>query len=315
MHFSDYGRQQQVRAANSCLPTQPMQPMQPALTARQIAVLAVRSLHAELCLYPKPGLVSLRDNGSHSDMHPALFLRSLFALRHYFKQMARLGMRAAAFTELKQAGMLAEQQMLRATTQVNTHRGAIFALGMLCAAIGACVAQSRVLVAAEVRRMLQQHWGSALQLHAAVVATVAIVADSHGQAAAQRYAVSGAREEAALGFPSVFEIALPRLQHTLAQGGSAQQAQIDCLFSLIAGLSDTNLYHRGGAAGAAYARAAAVAFLAAGGSAQSAWFEQAQTCHRQFVARRLSPGGAADLLAACCLLQQLEQFGTAALDG
>ncbi|MEB0137457.1 MULTISPECIES: triphosphoribosyl-dephospho-CoA synthase MdcB [unclassified Undibacterium] len=306
MHLSDYGRRKRVSIGANWLP------MQSALTARQIAVLAVRSLHAELCLYPKPGLVSLRDNGSHSDMHPALFMRSLFSLRHYFKHMARLGMRVAAFTELKQAGMLAEQQMLRATAQVNTHRGAIFALGMLCAAIGACVAQSRALAAAEVRRVLQQNWGSALQLHAAVVA---VVADSHGQAAAQRYAVSGAREEAALGFPSVFEIALPLLQHRLAQGGSAQQARVDCLFSLIAGLSDTNLYHRGGAAGAAYARAAAAEFLAAGGSAQPAWFEQAQTCHRQFVARRLSPGGAADLLAACCLLQQLEQFSAGALDG
>ena len=98
--------------------------------AQQIAVLAVRSLYAELVLYPKPGLVSLRDNGSHVDMDADCFMRSLFSLRRYFRDIALAGAAGAEFKVLKQLGIAAEQRMLKATRGINTHRGVIFALGM-----------------------------------------------------------------------------------------------------------------------------------------------------------------------------------------
>jgi triphosphoribosyl-dephospho-CoA synthase len=72
----------------------------------------------------------------------------------------------------------------------------------------------------------------------------------------------------------------------------------------MAHLSDTNVYHRGGAEGAALVRSRGAAFLAAGGTALPDWEAQALDCHREFVARRLSPGGAADLLAAACLVHE-----------
>ena len=95
------------------------------------------------------------------------------------------------------------------------------------------------------------------------------------------------------------------LQATLAQGRDWTCASIDALFALMAQLSDTNVYHRGGAVGAALVRARSAAFLAAGGSARAGWQQQALDCHHAFVAQRLSPGGAADLLAAACLLHQV----------
>src|SRR5438477_2929234 len=89
---------------------------QPELAAsRNIARLAVRSLHAELVLYPKPGLVSLRDNGAHRDMNATTFMRSVFALRHYFAQIALAGMRKARMAELRRLGVAAETRMLHAT--------------------------------------------------------------------------------------------------------------------------------------------------------------------------------------------------------
>jgi hypothetical protein len=63
--------------------------------ARHIALLAVRSLYHELALYPKPGLVSFRDNGAHLDMDAAIFMRSLFSLRGYFVAIAAEGTHAA----------------------------------------------------------------------------------------------------------------------------------------------------------------------------------------------------------------------------
>jgi triphosphoribosyl-dephospho-CoA synthase len=269
-----------------------------ALTPSRLARLALRSLHSELVLYPKPGLVSLVDNGSHTDMTAATFVRSLFSLRRYFIEVSLAGMQAAPFASLKRLGIAAEQRMLRATEGVNTHRGAIFSLGMLSAAIACCSARRIALTPRAVRVMLLANWGAALAQHSHVM-----LADSHGARVAKRYAASGAREEAARGFPSVFEIALPRLQATLAAGRSWHEAQIEAFFALVAHIGDTNLYHRGGAAGAHVARTAAQAFLDAGATVQPDWRSQALDCHRLFVRQRLSPGGAADLLAATCLLQ------------
>ncbi|MFZ6780320.1 triphosphoribosyl-dephospho-CoA synthase MdcB [Undibacterium sp. Ji83W] len=274
--------------------------------AQQIAILAVRSLYAELVLYPKPGLVSLRDNGSHVDMDAACFMRSLFSLRHYFRDIALAGAAGAEFNILKNLGIAAEQRMLKATKGINTHRGAIFALGMLSAAAGYCLSRDGVLTTTTVRQALISQWGQALAAHSAPDAAQYL---SHGLQAAKRYSASGAREEAALGFPSIFELALPRLQQSLREGRSLYLAQIDCFFTLMAHISDTNLYHRGGAAGIAYARDVAQNFLEQGGTADPQWLHTAENCHQEFIARRLSPGGAADMLAATCFVQLcLEEF-------
>lgn len=262
-----------------------------------IARLALRSLHAELTLYPKPGLVSPVDNGSHRDMNAATFMRSLFSLRHYFARITRAGTELAPFATLKRLGVQAEQRMLAATGGINTHRGAIFCLGMLCAAIGACRARHIALSAAAIRTQLLHEWGAGLAQHMQVEQRA-----SHGLCAADRHGASGAREEAALGLPSVFEVALPALLRTLDAGRTVQHAQTDALFALMAHVSDTNVFHRGGPEGAALVRQHAQQFVAAGGTADPRWMARALDCHRVFVEQRLSPGGAADLLAATWLV-------------
>lgn len=262
--------------------------------------MAVRSLYAELTLYPKPGLVSLVDNGSHDDMTAATFMRSLFALRAYFGRITQAGIDRAAFPVLRHLGIEAERRMLDATGGINTHRGAIFCLGLLCAAIGSCRAHGLMPAAPVVRSELLRRWGPALAAH-----THPGSADSHGLRVALRYAVGGARDEGARGLPSVFEVALPVLRQALAAGYGARRARIDALFALMARISDTNLYHRGGADGALTVRRQAQAFLARGGTAAADWEAHAHQCHRIFVARKLSPGGAADLLAATCLLHDV----------
>lgn len=240
------------------------------------------------------------DSGSHDDMDAATFLRSLFSLRHYFFHIAEAGMAGASFSELKQLGIQAEQRMLRATRGVNTHRGAIFCLGMLCAAIAYCRSQDMPISPPAIRAALLIQWGDALTAHTTPV-TVG-ERSSHGLRVAASHAVGGAREEGALGFPSVFEIALPQLQSTLAAGRNSRCARVDALFALMAHVSDTNVWHRGGSAGAAMVQGRSREFLACGGSADSGWLARALECHRTFVRHRLSPGGAADLLACACLI-------------
>lgn len=265
---------------------------------QRVARIAVRSLYAELALYPKPGLVSFVDNGSHHDMTAATFLRSMFALRRYFLHITEAGMADAPFHVLKRLGIDAEARMLKATGGINTHRGAIFCLGLLCAAIGRCRANGTALEPAAIQVALLRHWGGDLGAHSGDTGT-----QSHGTLARLRHAASGAREEGALGFPSVFNVGLPALQRALAAGRCMRRARIDALFALMAHVSDTNVWHRGGAQGAQTVRRSARAFIARGGSAAPDWEARAIACHRMFVAVRLSPGGAADLLGAACLLQ------------
>ena len=269
-----------------------------AAFCHRTALLAIRSLHAELCLYPKPGLVSPVDNGSHADMTAATFMRSLFSLRHYFHAITAAGADGAGFETLKHLAIAAERRMLDATGGVNTHRGALFSSGMLCAALGRLHAQGLCVTAPAIRATLLAEWGAALRGHA-----LTNEHDSNGRQAARLHAASGAREEAVAGFPAVFEVALPTLRRTLAAGRTSDSARIDALFALMAHVSDTNVYHRGGAAGAKLVRQQARRFVERGGTAQSDWLAQALQCHAQFVERRLSPGGAADLLAATCLVQ------------
>jgi triphosphoribosyl-dephospho-CoA synthase len=260
------------------------------------ARLAIGCLHAELALYPKPGLVSLVDNGSHTDMNALTFMRSMFALRHYFARICRAGADDAPFVQLKRLGVEAESRMLRATGGINTHRGAIFSLGLLCAAIGRAAGQEMRLTPGSLRAVLLTRWGEELAAH-----SVPGPAESNGARAARVHGAGGAREEGALGLPSVFEIGLPALRKTLAAGRSIRHARVDALFALMAHISDTNVFHRGGAEGARVVREHARRFLDAGGSANPQWQAAALESHRVFVERGLSPGGAADLLAATCL--------------
>ena len=266
---------------------------------------AIVSLYDELALEPKPGLVSFADAGSHDDMDAATFLRSLFALRHFFVRVAAQGACSDEFAPLEALGIAAEARMLRATGGVNTHRGAIFTLGLLCAAAGALHAGRRRCTAAHLRDTLLARWGDAL----AVRATRA--RDTHGARAAREHGLRSAAEEAAQGLPSLFEHVLPALRDARRAGADDRGARLHALFTAMAVVDDTNLVHRGGLQGLRDAQALARRFLAEGGGMGADAPGRAARVHAQFVARRLSPGGAADLLAAACWVERAERLGDA----
>lgn len=264
---------------------------------------ATVALHDELALAPKPGLVSFLDSGSHTDMDASTFLRSLFSLRRAFPAFARLGAAGAPFAALEQEGLAAEARMLRATGGINTHRGAIFTLGLLCAAAGRLRVRGQALRPEGVRESLRQGWGEAL----AARAERAAGALSNGAIAARRHGLRGAGIEAAEAFPALFEVVHPALAEALARGLSPERARLQALFAAMAVLDDTNLAHRAGLAGLRDVQQRARDFLAAGGAAAPEAIERAQALHRDFVARRLSPGGAADMLAAACWLHRVSR--------
>lgn len=251
----------------------------------RIADLATDCLLRELDTYPKPGLVSPDDAGSHADMTADTFRRSAAALTPFFGELGAAGREHRGMDRLRAIGREAERAMLAATGGVNAHRGAIFGLGLLCAAAG--VGDPRTCLGTIVRR----RWGTAILAAAAPT-------DTPGAKVRRRFAAGGARVEAAAGFPTLYGVALPALR--LARGlapGDPEAARVACCFALIARLEDTNLLYRGGVDGLAFAHAAAAGFLRDGGIAHPRWRAHAEDVHRAFVARNLSPGGSADLLA------------------
>ncbi len=265
----------------------------------RIGACAVAALREELETAPKPGLVSLADPGAHGDMDAATFGASLGALRGYFPAVARAGAAGAPFPALRALGLAAEEAMLAATGGVNTHRGAIFALGLLAAAAGRLAADGAPLDPAALRETVRRSFGRSIRRDLPVASM------SHGSAVARRHGVGGARVEAAAGFPHLFDVALPALVGALRRGASRRAAAVEALLATIAALPDTNLLWRGGPAGLAWARAAARDLLRAGGVHRAGWEADVRVLHHAFVARRLSPGGSADLLAAALFVDRL----------
>jgi triphosphoribosyl-dephospho-CoA synthase len=265
-----------------------------------IAASAVHCLLLELETWPKPGLVSHVDRGSHHDMDADTFRTSATAIAPYLHALAEAGATGYGMGRLRVIGLDAEAAMLAATAGVNTHRGAIFGLGLLCAAAGAR-AGGWIDPLLPLGATVSQLWGGA-------ICDGPVLLHSHGSRARRRFGAGGARMEAAQGFPSVYQVGLPALRRgALNAPGDAEAARVEACFALIAALEDTNLLHRGGLAGLRFARRATRTFLEQGGVSQPDWRERARSVHARFVARRLSPGGAADLLAMTLFVESNER--------
>lgn len=268
--------------------------------AERLADLAVDVLIDEADLSPKPALVDRRGNGAHTDLHLGLMHASALSLWPAFKEMAEA---AIEFGEvglpLREAigliGREGEAVMLATTGGVNTHRGAIWALGLLVAAAALESTNAKA---------------SAVTLRAA---RLALLDDryaprplSHGAQVAQRYGARGAREEAQLGFPAVIQRALPQLKCSRAAGHGEQNARLDALLAIMTNLADTCVLYRAGEHGLQTMQLGAQAVLDAGGSASLGGRRRLHDLDEQLIALNASPGGAADLLAACLFIDRIE---------
>jgi len=274
----------------------------PDTVAGRVAASAASALLAELETWPKPGLVSHIDAGSHADMDAGTFRASVAAITPFFGRLTLAGAAGSGMEGLRRIGVEAERAMLEETGGANTHRGAIFGLGLLCAAAGVTwsgAATQPLWSAKTLGATVRQRWGSAIMRGP-------IPLHSHGTEALRRFGAGGARAQAAAGYPHALEVGLPalRLGRAIAPG-DPEAARVQSFFALLESMEDTNLLYRGGTAGLRFAQEQAAAFLEEGGIKQAQWRERAAVVHRAFVARRLSPGGCADLLAITLFLDAL----------
>ena len=267
--------------------------------AVQLAERAVGALVGEAELTPKPGLVDRRGSGAHTDMDIQLLHASIGALHPSFVDCSRAADTLGIGTDLRavlgEIGRAGEARMLEATGGVNTHRGALWALGLLCA--GAALPGDAVTNAARL---------ACLRDPAAARASVV----SHGETARRRYRVGGAIGQAQHGFPTVRQHALPTLSAARAAGATEDTARLDALLALIGHLDDTCVLDRDGSAGLRAVQSAASAVLGAGGSRTAMGRRRFAELDDLCLTRRISPGGSADLLAVTLFLDGLGDGGS-----
>ena len=273
--------------------------------AERLADLAVQALVDEADLSPKPGLVDRRGNGAHSDLHLGLMHASAQSLWPAFAAMADAAHSEGQVSQLLretlgQLGREGEAEMLRVTGGVNTHRGAIWALGLLSASavLERGASAERIAMTAGVLARLDDP-------------AAPHNPDSHGARVCRRYGVLGAREQAQHGFPAVIEHGLPQLLASRRSGAGEQNARLDALLAIMSTLTDTCVLHRAGLEGLTRMQAGARAVLDAGGAASLAGRRQLRLLDRDMLALNASPGGAADLLAATLFLDRLAPAASA----
>ena len=265
-----------------------------AIAPAEIAACAAQALREELETYPKPGLVSLIDYGSHPDMDAACFLASIKAITPSFADMAIAAEEGCPLVELQRIGQQAEAAMLIATDGRNTHRGAIFCLGLLVAAAGRQHLEENL----PLPEIVQTRWGGEIPSPRDVTGI------SDGLTVCRTHGLGGVRREASHGFPTVRQHGLPAFRSAIDQGREA--ARVQTFFALLEHCEDTTLLKRGGMDGLIWARQQARRFLDLGGVFHPDWRQTATEIHHGFVRHHLTAGGVADLLAATLFIADME---------
>lgn len=235
-----------------------------------LAKAAYDSLIAELETTPKPGLVDLNNNGSHTDMDADTFRISANTLLPYFKDTTLLGMNGCSMKELRARGIQADKEMFEATVGVNTHRGMIYSMGLLLAGMG-----------------------RSLTIGGDCIDNASSLAKEDAK---QNF---GATSHAISGFPDAVYCAERLALHS--ESNDINNAAVFALIDSMARLEDTNLIRRGGRDGLNFTKkkAAETATLP-----KDNRMEATHRFDEEMIERNLSPGGSADMLALAFLINK-----------
>lgn len=282
-----------LREASALVP-ETTKPFLQKKLAEAIAHTAARALFEELHTTPKPGLVDRNDNGAHTDMDPALMEQSIRVLQPYFAALAYTGITQAdlSFRELssqvRTIGVNAEKAMLQATGGVNTHRGAIFSLGLAIVATTVLIAQGKE----PEPRLISETIAS-------LAACFERQTESKGADACRKYGIQGALANAKQGYSKLFEEVIPAYRQLIRSGTDRNTANIKTLLQIISLLDDTNIYHRGGIEIATETKEKAATLY------KYFNLEQVREFNTWSIRNNISPGGSADMLALTLFITEI----------
>ena len=249
-----------------------------------IADLAERSLRQELDTTPKPGLVDKQDNGAHKDMDYALMSASISALRPYLTKIAVRSAAEVNADEIISVGIDAEAAMLEATGGVNTHKGALFCIGLSVAAASFLACGTGTVDADSFRELVSR-----------TASRIPSARSTHGAEAKRNFKVGGALENAREAYPDLFAAWLPYYR---SLEGDPYRCHKTLLYIMTI-LDDTNVLHRKGAEGLAHTKSEAARLL---GDFSP---EGLSSLNKDFIRENISPGGSADMLSLTMFIKSI----------
>lgn len=260
-----------------------------------VASMAVSSLIEELELTPKPGLVDKKNTGAHKDLTFQLMRASADSLRDTVKEIVFVSYGRLPSQSLREEiaaiGRDGEKRMFEVTDGINTHKGAIWSIGLLASAFstgkGRFTTEEILSMAGKLARYPDRYCP---------------VTDTNGKRVIKKFGVKGAKGEAQQGFPHIRQFSLPMLNHSRSMGLTEEKAKLYALLSLMAHLDDTCILHRGGSDGLSSVKEQAAFFLISGD------FDLLNQMDEEFIHQNISPGGSADLLAATLFLDKISKI-------
>ena len=294
-----------------------------------IAHLATQALQAELDTTPKPGLVDKDNNGAHRDMDHALMQLSINTLHSYFVRLALLGFADTlpSHAAIRDTGIEAEKAMLAATNSVNTHKGALFSMGL--AVVAAAYEEKKAAANKEERgKEREEGYLSSLQLTIkALAASFPDTSGTHGSKAKQlsngTTTIKGALDNAREGYEKLFAEWLPFYNERRKSHDA--HALHKTLLRIMCDLDDTNVIYRTNVATAEEVKQEARALLASFEEAYAAQDKEKcasaieEKCasaellalkdmDRRYTERNISPGGAADMLSLTVFIGSIQTY-------
>lgn len=281
---------------------------------RQVSSLAIRSILYEVTVAPKPGLVDRLNCGAHNDMDIFTFIDSASVLQPYFYHCLKKGMdfKGEDFTklmeEIRPLGIEAERAMFHATEGINTHKGAIFSFGVICAALGSIFLEERtgdLEALTLVNRVKEISKGVSQELEEAKGKKEL----TYGEKLYLSYGVKGIRGEVESGFETVMTYSLPLLKDLLRNKEyRINDVLVEVLLVLIRYTEDSNILGRQGLEALDYAQKEAERILKRGGFLSQEGRVLVEEMDKDFIRKNISPGGAADLLAVTLFLYYMEEM-------
>lgn len=274
-------------------------------TREQIEKLVLRALLDEAYTTPKPGLVDMHDTGAHFDMNIHTFEASAHAIAPHIAHMYVLGFSwnrelPQLFAHVREIGKEAEHAMFSATGGMNTHKGSIFTLGCIATCIGYAFSHDDAPTVSHILRLCHHMTNAALEADFAVMQNH--TPRTHGEKLFIQYGERGVRAQAQQGFPIIKDVAFPVLARCFQRGMEQNTRNIFALLHIMAKLHDTNVLHRASYDGLQWLQQQAAIIIADKHTLSEDDMKQVEKLNEQCIAKNISPGGAADILAASLFL-------------
>lgn len=276
--------------------------------------LAIKSMLFEVSATPKPGLVDRNNSGAHKDMDFFSFMSSSSQLMDTFYLCGSEGFKFEAnnykelLNKIRPIGIQGEQNMFRATNNVNTHKGLIFSLGIICAAAGNIYRDKRVntINSEEVCNRVKEITEGIS--HKELGKSDKNKKLTYGEELFRKYGVKGIRGEVESGFKTVRTISLPLFKELIMKKEPhINDILVQVLIHLMSNTEDCNVLGRHDIKMLAYVRNEAKKAIELGGIFSKEGRKHINRMDKDFIEKNISPGGSADLLAVTIMLYMLEK--------